>query len=124
MISCYCDSGEDFSVCCEKFLNNSEIPSSPEQLMRSRYAAYKLKNIDYLVETTHPDYRKYYSRKSIANWANSVEFLKLTVHEAIDNRVKFTAIFKDEKGKLHEHREDSLFEQEKGRWYYLEGRDF
>lgn len=124
MEKCYCDSGLELSVCCGKFLDKIEIPSTPEELMRSRYSAYKIKDIDYLVETTHPDYRKYYSRKSIANWANSVEFLKLTIHEAIGNRVKFIAVFKDEKGNLQEHREDSLFKLEEGRWFYLEGQDF
>lgn len=121
---CYCDSGRELSLCCGKFLDKSEIPSTPEELMRSRYSAYKIKDIDYLVETTHLDYRKYYSPKSIANWANSVEFLKLTVHESIGNRVKFSAVFKDEMGNLQEHREDSLFKIEGERWYYLEGEDF
>lgn len=124
MRSCHCDSGREFSGCCGKFLEKSEFPTFPQDLMRSRYSAYKIKDIDYLVETTHPDYRKYYSRKSIANWANSVEFLKLTIHEAIGNRVKFIAVFKDEKGNLQEHREDSLFKLEGERWYYLEGEDF
>ncbi|MFN5982727.1 MAG: YchJ family protein [Fluviicola sp.] len=124
MLDCYCDSGFEFSACCGKFIDNREIPSTPEELMRSRYSAYKVKNIDYLVATTHPDYRKYYSRKSISNWANSVEFMKLTIHESIENHVKFSAFFKDERGNLQEHREDSLFKFEDGNWYYLEGEDF
>jgi SEC-C motif domain protein len=124
MLDCYCDSGFEFSECCVKFIDNREISSTPEELMRSRYSAYKIKNIDYLVATTHPDYRKYYSRKSISNWANSVVFMKLMIKKAEGNRVKFTAVFKDESGKLQEHREDSLFKFENGKWYYLEGEDF
>jgi SEC-C motif-containing protein len=124
MLGCYCDSGLEFKVCCGKFLDKIEVPSTPEELMRSRYSAYKIKNIDYLVETTHPDYRKYYSRKSISNWANSVVFMKLMIKKAEGNRVQFIAVFKDEKGVLQEHREDSLFKIEGERWYYLEGEDF
>lgn len=124
MSVCYCNSGQEYLECCGKFLVEKVLPSSPEELMRSRYSAYKIKDIDYLVATTHPDYRKYYSRKSIAKWANSVEFLKLTIVDASEDRVKFIAIFRDEMGNLQEHREDSLFKFEDGKWYYLEGEDF
>lgn len=124
MLDCYCDSGFEFSECCGKFIDNREIPLNPEELMRSRYSAYKVKNIDYLVATTHPDYRKYYSGKSISNWANSVVFMKLMIKKSVGNRVKFIAVFKDEKGNLQEHREDSLFKLENGKLYYLEGEDF
>lgn len=55
--TCPCCSGEQYSVCCEPFLQGNQIPVTAEQLMRSRYCAYVQHNADYLVATWHPEKR-------------------------------------------------------------------
>lgn len=40
---CPCSSGSSYLTCCSKFHSNEELPSTPEQLLRSRYVAYKVR---------------------------------------------------------------------------------
>ncbi len=121
---CLCDSQKEFENCCQKFILKKENLSTCEELMRSRYSAYKLKNIDYLIETTLPSFRKHYSRKSILNWAESVEFIRLEIIESSENEVKFCANYLNEFKQLNEHKEHSRFKFENEKWYYLDGKDF
>ena len=51
---CPCQSGKLYAHCCEPFHLAQAIPTTAEQLMRSRYAAYTLVNIPYIVTTTVP----------------------------------------------------------------------
>ncbi len=55
---CPCFSGERTAVCCAPFHRGEREAASPEQLMRSRYAAFALGLGEYLVRTLaadHPD---------------------------------------------------------------------
>lgn len=124
MEMCPCGSGKLFLNCCESFIKGASDPDTAEQLMRSRYTAYVVKAIDYLVLTTHPAQRKYYSKKSLLSWANACHWKRLQINYTTSNQVVFTAVYADNKGNLHEHREQSTFVFENGRWYYLEGKDF
>lgn len=89
---CPCGSGNRSAVCCERFFSGGVFPTTPEELMRSRYTAYVRKEIDYLVATTLPAYRRYYPKKSLAEWADSCTWLKLTVLAAFDDQVKFSCL--------------------------------
>jgi SEC-C motif-containing protein len=100
------------------------FPETPEQLMRSRYTAYVLKDIDYIIESTFPNERKFYPKKQLISWANEVTWKGLSIVETVDNQVKFIAYFTAATNQLEEHREWSFFEQENGRWYFKEGREF
>lgn len=121
---CPCGSGRQASDCCERFFSGALFPATPEELMRSRYTAYVRMEIDYLVATTLPEYRRHYPKKALAKWAASCTWLRLTVLDAFDDQVKFTAVYQDESGKLQEHREWSFFTFREGRWYYKDGNDF
>jgi len=67
--------------------------------------------------------RKFYSAKSIEQWAKESTWLKLEVKEAIGNTVTFHAYFKDKSGQLQVHKERSTFKEEKGIWYFVDGTD-
>lgn len=123
MDSCYCGSEKSFSTCCERFILKKENPKTAEQLMRSRYSAYVVKAIDYLVETTHLSQRKYYPKKALLAWANECQWKRLQILQTTANEVAFSAVYADSKGNLHEHREWSTFVFENDSWYYLEGKD-
>lgn len=117
---CPCCSEKEFKNCCSPFLSGEQLPATPEQLMRSRYTAYVQCDVEYLLKTTHPKTRKYYSAKSIREWAQQCEWLKLEVKEAIDNSVVFYAYF-SEHGQLNIHKERSTFREENGVWYFVDG---
>ena len=122
-MDCPCCSGKIFEECCEPFLLNNKKPAIPEELMRSRYSAYTQINIPYLIETTHPKTRKYYSPKAMQEWAETCNWLKLEVIEAHDNKVLFHAHFEDENGITQVHKELSTFKQEDGVWYFVDGEE-
>ena len=124
MENCFCGNNQPFSACCESFLLKKSKPSTAEQLMRSRYTAYVVKAIDYLMDTTHPSQRKYYSKNALLKWANQCQWKRLQILMSTVNEVAFSAVYADSKGNLHEHREWSTFIFENGSWYYLEGKDY
>ena len=118
---CYCKSGLSFTTCCEPFLLKHKAPALPVALMRSRYTAYVLHNAAYLMQTTHPSQRHYYSKKEILNWAKNNTWLKLEILTAKETIVEFKAYYLDEKNQAQVHHEKSTFQLENGIWYYLDG---
>ena len=93
--------------------------------MRSRYAAYALQQIDYIVRTTVPAQQPLLNVAAIAQWSRETQWLGLTVHQhnsCIGKRhaqVAFTAHFA-EHGSAHEHHELSTFVQINGAWYFID----
>lgn len=96
--------------------------------MRSRYSAYVQADIRYIQETTLPEIRSKYDFQSLQQWAEESEWLGLTIHstetETDTARVRFTAKYKDPAGCIIRHSEDSQFQQEDCRWYFVQGKDF
>ena len=96
-----------------------------EALMRSRYAAYALQQIDYLIATTVPAQQPLLNRASIEAWSRQAEWLGLTVlqhHPKVGKnhaQVEFEARFR-EQGETHCHRELSAFVQIEQRWYFID----
>jgi len=52
---CPCGSGQTYNSCCAPYLNAEKPAPTAEKLMRSRYSAYVLAQIDYLFNSWHPD---------------------------------------------------------------------
>ncbi|WP_316784190.1 YchJ family protein [Pedobacter frigiditerrae] len=119
-IDCPCCSSLSYANCCQPFHLDKEKPLTPEKLMRSRFSAYALHLIDYLIETTHPSQIHFYERKEIENWAKSNVWLKLEICEAKEDIVEFKAFYQNGL-KTFIHHETSIFKQEHGIWYYLKG---
>ena len=122
---CPCQSSQPYADCCQPFHTGQRQPENAEQLMRSRYAAYALQQIDYLVRTTVPTQQPLLDVNSIAQWSREAQWLGLTVHQhnpRIGKRhaqVAFTARF-SEHGNAHEHHELSTFVQINGAWYFID----
>jgi len=120
--SCYCGSGADFEKCCKPYLSGDAIPETAEQLMRSRYTAYAVKDEDYIIKTWHSKTRP--TKKQLEG--GKVKWHRLKVIEALmggaeenTGEVLFEAIYKIN-GKAHKHSERSTFEKEDGQWRYLD----
>jgi len=93
--------------------------------MRSRYTAYVLKNIDYLVETTLPASREPDLAESIRDWIGQVTWQKLHVLKVeaggqsdTAGTVEFIAEFIGPDG-TDRHHEHSLFKKVCGVWFYV-----
>lgn len=120
---CYCGSKKEFSECCEPFLKNITKPSTPEQLMRSRYSAYVLGDGEYIVNTTVKESRFAEDIAFIKEFAKSVVWLKLDVLSAKNNMVEFKAYYKDKENIKIQH-EKSNFIYEDNMWLYKDGELF
>ena len=90
--------------------------------MRSRYTAYTLVDVNYILQTTHPSTRRQYTPMSIREWAESNTWMGLEVIASTEKTVTFKAHYLDEDRIPHTHSEHSTFRQENGTWYFLEGR--
>lgn len=130
-MNCYCCSGKAFEACCQPFIDEINKPQTAEELMRSRYSAYAVIEVDYLRHTTHPSTRKCHTPQAIKEWAESSKWQKLEVISTTDGTAKdkkgtveFKAYYLDSKLKLHIHHERSNFIKELGKWFYVDGKSF
>ena len=119
---CPCGSGNLLDACCGHYHAGHPAPGA-EPLMRSRYSAYVLGLIDYLVDTTMPVQQAGLDRLAIADWSARSTWLGLEVEqsEVFGGQpehafVTFTARWHDAQGE-HSHRERSSFVQNAGHWY-------
>ena len=119
---CPCESGQAYAQCCGPWhagLAEGLFASTPEVLMRSRYSAYVLGLLDYLIATWHPST----SPGDLA--LQPVKWLGLEVRHAETagdaGVVEFVARYRDS-GRAQRIHEISRFVRENGRWYYIDGQ--
>lgn len=118
-LSCPCGSRLTLSSCCARFWLGRTV-SAPEELMRARYSAFALGQVEFLMASLHPSRHQadelVQLNKSLAN----TQWLALHVIAAQGNSVEFAAFYRqqDKLGQLHER---SRFVLEAGRWWYLDG---
>ena len=124
---CYCCSEKKFSNCCEPFISGSQLPETPEELMRSRYSAFCLKDGKYLYETTDPQTRMEIDHKGNEDWAHTVQFLNLEILQTSTEKnkgtVEFKAKFKDSSGAEQIHHEIAKFRRQGGQWFFRDGKN-
>jgi len=127
---CPCGSGLSYPNCCEPIISGKKDAKTAQELMRSRYTAFTQANADYLMLTHSSKTRQTKVRKSIEQWAKSVNWMGLSIlqtktGEANDEigYVEFKALFL-ENGKLQQIHEKSLFERENDKWVYVSGEHF
>lgn len=141
---CPCGSDETYVNCCGPFhagLDADSIGSTrtssnlgtntmdpagtgpfaptPEALMRSRYSAYVLGLIDYLLATWHPSTAPGELELSPVKWLG----LEVLHAESAGDAgvVEFVARMRDSSGRAERMHETSRFVREGGRWFYIDG---
>ena len=126
-INCYCGCNKAFENCCEPYIKGIQKAPTAEALMRSRYSAYAVQAVDYLVLSTHSSKREFHSRTDILDWAKSNRWTKLDIISASENVVEFKAhhyeIQNDQNSmsEIQIHHERSTFVFENGSWFYVDG---
>ena len=128
-MNCYCSSGKEFADCCQPFIEGTAKPQTAEELMRSRFSAYAICAVEYLLRSTHPSVRKSYTAEEIENWAKSNRWEKLEIVSKSDGETKdkfgtveFKAYFLDENKAPQIHHEISTFRKELGKWFFVDGK--
>jgi len=127
--TCPCHSGQKYKKCCRPLHSGQKI-DDPVRLMRSRYSAYVMHNIDYIEATMHPESQ--HLQDNIAEWraglyyfAEHTDFAGLEIidsERSLDDLdtgwVTFHAILKND-GEDTSYVERSLFKKVDGQWLYL-----
>lgn len=121
---CPCDSGVSFGRCCAPF-HRGELAPTAERLMRSRYAAFVVGDVDYIVRTWHPRTRpETVSIDPELSWTG-LRIIEAQAGGAADTtgEVEFTASFIEGSGSSEtsgEYHERSRFVRLAGKWWYLD----
>ena len=115
---CPCESGLPFEACCQPILTG--VPAqSAEALMRSRFTAYTLGDVHYLLKSWHSTTRpKTLELNAGQKWLGLK--IKDTVNGETESYVEFVARFKID-GRGHRLHERSRFIKEDDHWYYVDG---
>jgi SEC-C motif domain protein len=128
VMTCPCASSEalSFDECCGRYVTGAQHLQAPtaQALMRSRYSAYVLNELSYLLSTWHASTRP----ATLSPNEPGLKWLGLEIknHQVIDAThatVEFVARSKLG-GRAHRLHEISRFVWEEGRWYYLDGNIF
>lgn len=123
---CPCGSGDTFGTCCAPVLRRERQAPTAQALMRSRYTAFALRDLEHLLRSWHPDTAP--GRADLAaSLDEEVRWLRLEIHATtaggpFDDAgvVEFTAISKGPSGRALLH-ERSRFVREDGAWLYVDG---
>ena len=123
---CPCRSLEDdpqaYAACCQRWhagLEEGVHAPTPEALMRSRYSAYVVGLIDYLLATWHPSTSPGELELSPVKWVG----LEVRRAEGAGDAgiIEFVALCRVN-GRAQRMHETSRFVRQDGRWYYIDGQ--
>jgi SEC-C motif-containing protein len=107
---CPCGSAS-YDECCGCLHRGEQQAATAEELMRSRYSAYVVGDVDYVWRTWHPR-----TRPERIQPDPTIVWIRLEIVAADENTVEFRAHHGT--GMLHER---SRFERRAGRWFYVDG---
>jgi SEC-C motif-containing protein len=117
--ACPCDPSRRYAACCGR-LHGGAAAESAEALMRSRYSAYVLGDVDYLRASWHPD-----TCPAQLDFDPAVRWLGLQVKrhrpEGDAAVVEFVARYRVGGGSAVRLHEVSRFARVEGRWLYVDG---
>jgi len=126
MESCPCGSGLPYGECCEPYITGKMAAPTAEALMRSRYTAYAIHAIDYIMATCLNEQK--IDREGVKAWSEKSKWLGLKIITVRDGgkddeggTVIFDALY-EKKGLRYVHHEIGYFIKRDGRWYYEDGQ--
>ena len=127
-MNCPCGSGKALSHCCQPILANPKQAPTAESLMRARYTAHVLQQVDFVLQTVHPAQRQYHDQATIETWMAQTQWEKLTIVQTTkggaqdqEGWVWFEAAYR-QKGRRAYHREYSYFQRVDSQWYFVSGQ--
>jgi len=122
---CKCGSNKNYLDCCGAFIVKNKLPQTPEQLMRSRYTAYVIGDIDYIAATMQDRALIGFDPKEAKLRSNETIWLKLEIIGTKQKNknlglVEFK-VYYQEYGKDFIQHEISEFKLKNGKWFYVDG---
>ena len=127
---CPCGLEAPYSSCCQPFHRGDGWPDTPEKVMRSRYSAFAVGEVGYLLHSLDPSKRSGVDEKELQEWSRSSEWLGLQVLATeggedgqSEGTVEFEAHYRVKESKEEvQHREIATFRKRDGRWLFWEGK--
>lgn len=124
---CPCCSEKPYEECCGPFIEGAQPPQTALDLMRSRYTAFTLADIDYIEKTRHPQSDNDFDRTATTKWAKESKWIGFELINAEDGgvddeggSVEFIAKYATD-GKKQDHHEVALFQKHENKWYFMDG---
>lgn len=123
--NCPCGLDASYEQCCGRLIDGGELPSTPTELMRSRYTAYVLHNLDYILATMKGSAAKHFKESSSIDspslqWER-LEVLREKMKTHTHAYVTFKAYYRIN-GAERVLCEKSEFKKIDHRWYYVDGK--
>jgi SEC-C motif-containing protein len=124
---CPCTSKKPYDRCCGPFHAGATAPETAEQLMRSRFSAYAMGKVDYLISTRPEAKRGEENRDELVQYCKSVSCVSLKIvskekgGKADDTGIVTFHASLQANGRRSLHIEVSSFARESGRWVYVDG---
>ena len=116
---CPCGSGAPYAACCGRWHAGEPAPTA-EALMRSRYSAFTMNLVPYLLQTWHASTRP----ATLDEPPPGLKWLGLEVRRAQEDGDRATVEFISRSklgGRAARLHETSRFVREDGRWTYVDG---
>ena len=122
---CVCGLPEPTEACCGAIIAGKRRAETAEQLMRSRYAAFALHEIDWILST----HEGKVDRATTEAWSKNSEWIGLEVlstraggPDDEEGEVEFVARFKVADNEQRHH-ERARFKKRGSRWIYVDGKE-
>lgn len=127
MKNCYCGRPVEFEKCCAPYIKGTMNPSTAEDLMRARYSAYVMDDIDFIESTHSLEKRDALDVEETRKWASESEWLGLEIlgttkggQDDTVGTVEFKALYSQNEIS-YEHHELSTFKKIEEKWYFEHG---
>ncbi|HLU68560.1 MAG TPA: YchJ family protein [Kofleriaceae bacterium] len=124
---CPCGAGPSASACCLRYITGAEPAPTAEALMRSRYSAYALGEIPWILATHDPSSTEEVDEASTEKWSKEATWKGLEIVSTAAGgpddeagEVEFIARY-EMQGHPFSHHERARFRKVEGRWYYADG---
>jgi SEC-C motif-containing protein len=124
MSLCPCGSTLAYDSCCQPYIEGKTKAPTAEALMRSRYSAFTVHAVDYIVKTVTKRDPANLDPEAIKTWSTTSEWLGLKIIKTVsggpsdtEGEVEFVASF-SQKGNKQEIHEYAYFKKIGDQWLY------
>jgi SEC-C motif-containing protein len=128
-VTCVCGLGESNETCCLPIIKGKTPAKTAEALMRARYAAYVLAEVDFIIDSVHPNSPGEADRRTTEAWSKNADWKGLEVVSTEaggegdeQGIVEFIARF-DVQGAPQQHHERARFVRHNKKWMYMDGEE-
>ncbi len=126
MTKCDCGSGLDYQLCCMPIITGVAQAKTAEALLRARFTAHVKLEVDFIVNTIHPDKAAEHDPAIIKEWAEQTKWLRLEIIEKqkgtekdTTGLIEFNAYYERKKGE-EVHSEVAQFVKKDNSWYFYD----